>query len=72
MFEIKKVRVTKIEEFATATEAIKAAEEAQGATASEIRGVTEKGDLQLTIEDLKKIAEGEAKDVASEPSQLVE
>lgn len=60
MFDVKKIRVTKIEEFATATEAIKAAEEAVLATGFEIRAITDKGDLQLTVEDLKKIAEDEA------------
>lgn len=60
MFNIQKIRVTKIEEFATATEAIKAAEEAQAGVGSEIRAITDKGDLQLTVEDLKKIAEDEA------------
>lgn len=61
MFDIKKIRVTKIEEFATATEAIKAAEESQLAAGSEIRAITDKGDLQLTVDDLKKIVEDEAK-----------
>ncbi|MDY0389028.1 MAG: hypothetical protein RBT65_18295 [Methanolobus sp.] len=61
MFTVKEIRVTKIEEFATATEAIKSAEEAVLATGFEIRAVTDKGDLQLTIDDLKKIAEEEVK-----------
>ncbi len=71
MFEIKRISVTKVNHFATATEAVKAAEEALGAEAFEIRATTDKGDLQLTIDDLKKIAEGEPKDVA-EPAQPVE
>jgi hypothetical protein len=54
MFDVKKIRVTKIEEFATATEAIKSAEEAVLCAGSE------KGDLQLTVDDLKKMSEGEA------------
>lgn len=61
MFDIKKIRVTKIEEFASATDAMKAAEEAQGAAGSEIRAITDRGDLQLTLEDLKKIQEDEVK-----------
>lgn len=60
MFDVKKIRVTKIEEFATATEAIKSAEEAVLCAGSEIRAITDKGDLQLTVDDLKKMSEGEA------------
>ena len=65
MFDIKKIRVTKIEEFAKASEAVKSAEEAVAGIGFEIRAVTEKGDLQLTIDDLKKIAEEEAKGEAT-------
>jgi hypothetical protein len=72
MFEIKKISITKVNHFEKASEAIAIAEEAIKADAFEIRATTDKGDLQLTIDDLKKIAEGEAKDVASEPSQPVE
>jgi hypothetical protein len=68
---ILKIRVTKIEEFAKASEAIKSAEEAIVGTGFEIRACTDKGDLQLTIDDLKKIAEGEVKDEAT-PVQPVE
>jgi hypothetical protein len=66
MFDIKKIRVTKIEEFAKASEAVKSAEEAVAGAGFEIRAVTEKGDLQLTIDDLKKIAEDEVKDEAKD------
>ena len=65
MFEIKKISVTKVNHFATATAAIEAAEQAIGADAFEIRATTDKGDLQLTIDDLKKIADGEPKDEVS-------
>ena len=71
MFDIKKIRVTKIEEFAKASEAVKSAEEAVTGIGFEIRAITDKGDLQLTIEDLKKIAEGEAQGEAT-PAQPVE
>jgi len=65
MFEIKKISVTKVNHFPTATAAIEAAEQAIGADAFEIRAITEQGDLQLTIDDLKKIADGEPKDEAT-------
>lgn len=72
MFEIKKISVTKINHFEKASEAIAVAEEATKADAFEIRATTDKGDLQLTIEDLKKIAEGEAKEDEATPAQPVE
>lgn len=71
MFEIKRISVTKVNHFETASQAVQAAEEATGADSFEIRATTDKGDLQLTIDDLKKIAEGEPKDEA-QPAQPVE
>jgi len=61
MFEIKKISITKVNHFEKASEAIAVAEEATKADAFEIRATTDKGDLQLTIDDLKKIAEEEVK-----------
>lgn len=72
MFNITKIRVTKIEEFAKASEAIEAAEVAVLAAGSEIRAITDKGDLQLTIDDLKKIAEEEPKEGDATSAQSVE
>jgi hypothetical protein len=72
MFNITKIRVTKIEEFGKASEAVKSAEEAVMSAGFEIRAVTDKGDLQLTIEDLKKIAEGEPKEGEASSAQSVE
>lgn len=65
MFEIKKISVTKVNRFDTASAALEAAEQAVVADAFEIRATTEQGDLQLTIDDLKKIADGEPKDEGS-------
>ena len=72
MFDIKKISITKVNHFEKASEAIKTAEEAVKADAFEIRATTDKGDLQLTIDDLKKIAEGEAKEDEATPDQPVE
>lgn len=73
MFDIKKIRVTKIDEFEKASQAVKSAEEAIGGSGFEIRAITDKGDLQLTIDDLKKIAEEEVKgDLLEATTQPVE
>ena len=65
MFKIKKIRVTRIDEFEKASEAIKSADEAITAVGFEIRAVTENGDLMLNTDDLKKLAEEEVKDEAT-------
>jgi hypothetical protein len=72
MFEIKKISITAVNHFEKASEAVKIAEEATKADAFEIRATTDKGDLQLTIDDLKKIAEGESKEDEDTPAQPVE
>jgi len=73
MFEIKKISITKVNHFEKASEAIAVAEEAMKADAFEIRAITDKGDLQLTIDDLKKIAEEEVKrDLLEATTQPVE
>lgn len=72
MFEIKKIRVTKSEEFSTATEAVKSAEEAVAGIGFEIKAITDNGELQLTIEELKKIAEGEAPVVEANSEALAQ
>jgi len=65
MFNIKKIRVTKVDEFEKASQAIEIAEQAQAGVSMEIRAITDKGDLQLTTDDLKKLAEEEVEDEAT-------
>ena len=59
------ITITKVESYSKASEAIKEAEaSSESGVLHEIRQSSEQGDKILTIDDLKKIAEEEAKDEA--------